>query len=289
MSIELFLNKKQGTRSAQQSADRSTRPDVPLTHDRLTKALDLVLSHAVVLYHDNTASVNSGSHRDSVANGSGSGSCADATHRGHPCKHQLAVDMHHRAMALLHDTPAVAANNAAPTTAGAAEPSTPGSAQWDGREAPTSCYLEFRVPSLKLGYTMRGTTDPEVLTRLTQYLPTLQDIIETYEERYAAEGDEGQFFPLHSLTSCRYDKPCIPQSDLRGSDTSSCCLIRTFAVQHDATVTPSIPRRLVSPDGTRQRPAGYLARPDGSTGLSRPTWTRNRSARLEVLCLVLHG
>ncbi len=50
----------------------------------------------------------------------------------------------------------------------------------------TSCYLEFRVPSFKLGYTMRGTTDPEVLTRLTQYLPTLQDIIEGYEERYAA-------------------------------------------------------------------------------------------------------
>ncbi len=47
-------------------------------------------------------------------------------------------------------------------------------------------YLEFRVPSLKLGYTMRGTTDPEVLTRLTQYLPTLQDIIEGYEERSAA-------------------------------------------------------------------------------------------------------
>jgi hypothetical protein len=39
------------------------------------------------------------------------------------------------------------------------------------------------VPSLKLGYTIRGATDPEVLTRLTQYLPTLQDIIEGYEER----------------------------------------------------------------------------------------------------------
>jgi hypothetical protein len=54
------------------------------------------------------------------------------------------------------------------------------------REAQTSCYLEFRVPSLKLGYTIRGATDPEVLTRLTQYLPTLQDIIEGYEERSVA-------------------------------------------------------------------------------------------------------
>ncbi len=138
----------------------------------------------MVLYHDNTASVNSGSRRYSVANGSCS--CADATHRGHTCKHQLAVDIHRRAMALLEDTPAVAANEAAPPAAAAAEPSTPASAQWDVREAQTSCYLEFRVPSLKLGYTIRGATDPEVLTRLTQYLPTIQDIIEGYEERSAA-------------------------------------------------------------------------------------------------------
>ena len=33
----------------------------------------------------------------------------------------------------------------------------------------------------------------------------------------------------------------------------------------------------------------YLSRPDGSTCLSRPTWTRNRSARLAVFCLLLHG
>ncbi len=102
------------------------QPDVPLTQDRLTKALDLVLSHAVVLYPDNTASVNSGSHRYTVANGSCS--CADATHRGRPCKHQLAVDIHRRAMALLQDTPAVAANEAAPLAAAVAAPSTPGSA-----------------------------------------------------------------------------------------------------------------------------------------------------------------
>ncbi len=157
---------------------------MPLTQDRLTKALDLVLSNAVLLYPDNTASVNSGSRRYTVANGSCS--CADATHRGHTCTHQLAVDIHRRAMALLQDTPAVAANEAAPPAAAVAEPSTPGSAQWDVLEAQTSCYLEFRVPSLKLGYTIRGATDPEVLTRLTQYLPTLQDIIEGYEERSAA-------------------------------------------------------------------------------------------------------
>ncbi len=139
------------------------QPDVPLTQDRLTKALDLVLSNAVILHSDNTASVKSGSRTSTVANGSCT--CADATHRGHTCKHQLAVHIHQRAMALLQDTPAVATNGAAPPAAAVATPSTQASAQWDVREAQTSCYLEFRVPSLKLGYTIRGATDPEVLTR----------------------------------------------------------------------------------------------------------------------------
>ncbi len=103
------------------------QPDVPLTQDRLTKALDLVLSNAVILHSDNTASVKSGSRTSTVANGSCS--CADATHRGQTCKHQLAVDIHRKAMALLQDTPAVAA---APAAAVAA-PSTPASAQWDVR------------------------------------------------------------------------------------------------------------------------------------------------------------
>ncbi len=120
------------------------QPDVPLTQDRLTKALDLVLSNAVLLYPDNTASVNSGSRRYTVANGSCT--CAAAKHSGPMCKHQLAVHIHQRAMALLQDTPAVAANDAALPAAAVAEHCTPGSAQWDVREAPTSCYLEFRVP-----------------------------------------------------------------------------------------------------------------------------------------------
>ncbi len=73
------------------------QPDVPLTQDRLTKALDLVLSNAVLLYPDNTASVNSGSRRYTVANGSCT--CTAAKHSGPMCKHQLAVHIHQRAMA----------------------------------------------------------------------------------------------------------------------------------------------------------------------------------------------
>jgi hypothetical protein len=48
--------------AALQAAEQlQEQADLPVTHDRLTKALDLVLSNAVALYQDNTASVRSGS------------------------------------------------------------------------------------------------------------------------------------------------------------------------------------------------------------------------------------
>ncbi len=49
------------------------------------------------------------------------------------------------------------------------------------------CVEKFGCPEgWKKWLAIRGATDPEVLTRLTQYLPTLQDLIEGYEERSAA-------------------------------------------------------------------------------------------------------
>ena len=44
-----------------------------MTQDRLTKALDLVLSNAVALYQGNTTSVYSRSRGYTVANGDGQG------------------------------------------------------------------------------------------------------------------------------------------------------------------------------------------------------------------------
>jgi hypothetical protein len=57
-------------------------------------------------------------------------------------------------------------------------------------EAPTSCYLEFQVGKLRLGYTMRGTTDEEVMTRIREQLPLLQDILEACEARAARRAAE---------------------------------------------------------------------------------------------------
>ena len=53
--------------AALQAAEQlQEQADLPVTHDRLTKALDLVLSNAVALYQDNTASVRCGSRTVNV-------------------------------------------------------------------------------------------------------------------------------------------------------------------------------------------------------------------------------
>lgn len=81
--------------------------DLLVTHDRPTRSLDLVLSNAVALYQDNTASVRSGSRSYTVANGG----CtwADAKQRGACYKHQLEVAIRRRAAALLQEASAAAA------------------------------------------------------------------------------------------------------------------------------------------------------------------------------------
>ena len=57
--------------------------------ERLHKALALVLAHAVTLYPDGTASVQSGKQTYRLAPDC---PCADATHRPELCKHTLAGD-----------------------------------------------------------------------------------------------------------------------------------------------------------------------------------------------------
>ncbi len=146
--------------AAVQAAEQlQEQTDLPVTQDRLTKALNLVRHNAVALYQDNTACVRSGSRRYTVANGSCS--CADATQRGACCKHQLAVDIHRRAAALLQDA-AAAASEPAAAVAAAAVPSAPTSVRWDVHEAPTSACFKFRVHTMELLYTFRGVDDTEL-------------------------------------------------------------------------------------------------------------------------------
>jgi hypothetical protein len=177
--------------------------DLPVTQDRLTKALDLVLSNAVILHPDGTASVRSGSRSYTVANGGCS--CADAKQRGVCCKHQLAVEIRRRAAALLQEAPAAAAGQ---PEAAAAVPSTPASARWDVHEAPTSACFKFRVHTMELTYTFRGVDDAELQARIAETLPMLQTMMEACEDRHAvrqaereaAKASQAQPGPLQAST-----------------------------------------------------------------------------------------
>jgi hypothetical protein len=163
--------------------------------ERLAKALALAQDGHVVLEDDGSATVQ-GSGPEPYTLRDGLCDCPDAKKRGVPCKHALAVQIHQQAAALLLPSPSVAPTLAAEApahpqpTPKTRQPRPRGAAAWDVHEAPTSCYLEFQVGKLRLGYTMRGTTDEEVMTRIREQLPLLQDILEACEERAARRAAE---------------------------------------------------------------------------------------------------
>jgi hypothetical protein len=153
---------------------------------RLQKALELVLAHAVTLHHDGSASVLSGKQTYTLAPHC---PCPDAKNRAELCKHALAVELHRRALALLDGTAHAPASEAprAPVAVAPAPtaPAVPTSAAWPVQEAQTSACFRWRVGQAELMYTFRGVTDEEVLTRIREQLPLLQDILEACETRAA--------------------------------------------------------------------------------------------------------
>src|SRR5712691_9666408 len=103
------------------------RLHVEVAPERIRKALDLVLAHAVTLHADGTAGVTSGTQTYTL---SPACPCRDARHRTAWCKHTLAVELHRRALARVQDTASALANTPAPVV-----PSAPTSATWDVHEA----------------------------------------------------------------------------------------------------------------------------------------------------------
>ena len=171
--------------------------------DRLHKALALVLAHAVTLYPDGTASVQSGTQTYRLAPEC---PCADATHRTELCTHTLAVELHRRALALLADTTPASGPTAAakpplarrpPPSAQAPPAATPPAAEdtrqerlpsadrWDVNEAPASCCLRLRVGDLEILYTMRDVSDAELTSRVQHLVPWVQDVLDQARERQA--------------------------------------------------------------------------------------------------------
>jgi hypothetical protein len=121
--------------------------------ERLAKALALAQDGHVVLEDDGSATVQGSGTQPYTVQG-GVCDCPDATKRGLPCKHALAVQIHQQAVALLMPRTSTTPQQAA--TPQPPQPKRPararGSAAWDVHEAPASACFKFRVGTMELMY-----------------------------------------------------------------------------------------------------------------------------------------
>jgi len=167
------------------AADALQPPPDP---ERLTKALALAQDGAVALESDGAALVTSNGTRYRVE-ADGTCHCPDVQHRGAPCKHTLAVQIHQQATASLAPSA-----GAAPPPAATPQPAPtqdtrqgrpPSADRWDVTEAPASCCLRLRIGELELMYTMRDVSDAELTSRVQHLVPWVQDVLDQARERQA--------------------------------------------------------------------------------------------------------
>jgi hypothetical protein len=153
----------------------------PPAPERLAKALALAQDGAVTLADDSTATVPGHGPQPYTVRGTQC-DCPDATKRGQPCKHTLAVQIHQQALALLAPPASAAPKPAAPTKRQARPRS---SAAWDVHEAPVSSCFKIHVGTLEWTHTIRGSDDAELQTRVQTFLPTFRDIAAALEALHA--------------------------------------------------------------------------------------------------------
>src|SRR5712691_6840601 len=168
-----------------QAAETLQPPPDP---ERLAKALALAQDGAVTLEEDGAAQVTSGGTRYRVE-ADGTCHCPDVQHRGAPCKHLLAVQIHQQATAQLAPSASAVPPRAA-TPQLAPTPDThqgrlPSADRWDVNEAPASCCLRLRIGELELMYTMRDVSDAELTGRVQHLVPWVQDVLDQARERQA--------------------------------------------------------------------------------------------------------
>jgi hypothetical protein len=153
--------------------------------ERLAKALALAQNGVVALESDGAALVTSGVTRYHI-DVDGTCPCPDAQHRGVPCKHALAVQIHQQATAALAPSACAAAPPAATPPVPAQDPRQdrlPSADRWAVTEAPASACLRLRVGDLEILYTMRDVSDAELTSRVQHLVPWVQDLVDQARER----------------------------------------------------------------------------------------------------------
>jgi hypothetical protein len=217
------------------AADALPPPPAP---ERLAKALALAQNGAVLLEDDGDALVTSGDAHYLVR-ANGTCLCPDAQHRGAPCKHALAVQIHQQATAQLAPSANAAPPPPAPTQE-ARQVRPPSADRWDVTEAPASCCLRLRIGDLELMYTMRDVSDAELTGRVQHLVPWVQDVLDQARERQVL---------LDTLRQQREAAPTVPAvpqplaPQAPSAPTDSQALIQqavqqALAVQAASTATP---------------------------------------------------
>lgn len=149
------------------------------TGDRLTKALDLVLTNAVTLNADGTATAKSGGRTYRI---NGECPCEDARRRTLWCKHKLAMEIHKRATALLQETPCD--ENRQPQREAPALP-TLGLTTCQNTHhplpiptepfPPSTCCIKDVIGTREISWTLRG--DEEAVSRRMQRVLSFLDML----------------------------------------------------------------------------------------------------------------
>ena len=151
---------------------------------RLAKALALAQDGHVMLEDDGSATVQGRGPQPYTVQG-GRCDCPDASTRGVPCKHALAVQIHQQAAAALLPSASPAAPQAATPPQPTPQGPPPSADRWHVTEAPASCCLRLRVGELELLYTMRDVSDAELTGRVQHLVPWVQDLLDQARERQA--------------------------------------------------------------------------------------------------------
>jgi hypothetical protein len=180
--------------AVRQAAATMERPE---HGERLQKALDFVLTGAVTLNADGTATVKSGSHAYQI---NGECPCQDSQTRSKYCKHYLAVQLLKRTLERLHQSP-----NGHHKDALTPQPQAPQSAAWHVNEAPASCCLKFQLCGMEILYTMRDTDDDKLFARVRRILPKIQEKVST-----GSNGEQSQahqdLCPIHNVPMKHHTK-----------------------------------------------------------------------------------
>jgi len=143
--------------------------------ERFSRAWTLVLSHAVTLHPDGTATVQSGENFYRI---NGACTCEDAQYRTkYHCKHYLSVELHKMALDLMHASQNHPAMSESPAL------SHPSSSHWQVHEAPAACTLKFQLSGVDVLYTMRDVNDDTLFARIKRILPRVLEKTQGAQEQ----------------------------------------------------------------------------------------------------------